>query len=134
MIRIIIILIFFFLSICKTCAQDPVFSSSHLMPQTLNPAFTGLIESNSLSLLHRSQWPNLGLKIDSEYAFLNTWNDRINSGIGISAISQRQNFSKYSLTQFDLSYAYKVQLTDEWFFHPAIQIGWGTRSFNSISV
>jgi type IX secretion system PorP/SprF family membrane protein len=105
-----------------------------LMPQTLNPAFTGLIESNSLSLLHRSQWPNLGLKIDSEYAFLNTWNDRINSGIGISAISQRQNFSKYSLTQFDLSYAYKVQLTDEWFFHPAIQIGWGTRSFNSTTI
>jgi type IX secretion system PorP/SprF family membrane protein len=134
MIRIILTLIFFFLSTFKSCAQDPVFSSSDLMPQTLNPAFTGLIESNSLGLLHRSQWPNLGLKVDSEYAFLNMWNERINSGIGISVISQRQNFSKYSLTQFDFSYAYKVQLTDEWFFHPAIQIGWGTRSFNSSTI
>jgi type IX secretion system PorP/SprF family membrane protein len=134
MIRIIIILIFFFLSTCKACAQEPVFSSVFLIPETMNPSFTGILESNTVGLIHRSQWPNLDLKVDSDYAFVNTWNESIKSGIGVSVISQKQNFSNYSFAQLDFKYAYKVQLTDEWIFRPAIQIGWGTNSFNSTHI
>lgn len=134
MIRIIITLIFFFLSTCKTCSQDLVFSSVFFKPETMNPSFTGILESNTVGLIHRSQWPNLDLKVNLNYAFINTWNESINSGIGVSVISQKQNFSNYSFTQLDFKYAYKVQLTDEWIFRPAIQIGWGTNSFNSTPI
>ena len=131
MIRIIIIIIFFFLSTCKTCAQDPLFTQSFLVPETLNPSFISVYESSSAGLLHRSQWPNLDLKIESKYAFVNIWFENSNSGLGISVIDQRQNFTNYGFTQFDINYAYQVQLTDEWFFHPSIKGGYGTRAFNS---
>lgn len=131
MVRILIILVIYILSICKTCAQDPAFSTSLLVPEILNPAFTAYSEKSTVGLIHRSQWPNLDLQVDSEYAFINTWNERINSGIGISFINQRQNFFKFNFNQILLSYAYKVQLTEELIFRPAIQIGWGENSFNS---
>lgn len=131
MIRIIITLLFLIMSTCTAKAQDPLFTQSFLFPETLNPAFTGLSGSNSVGVLHRTQWPNLNLQIDSEFAFINTWNDRINSGIGISIINQRQNFTNYNFTKVDMNYAYKVQLTEDWIFHPSIAIGFGSRGFNS---
>ena len=112
-------------------AQDPLFTQSFLFPETLNPAFTGLSESNSVGLLHRTQWPNLDLQLNSQFAFINTWNDRINSGIGISLINQKQNFTNYNFTKVDINYAYKVQLTEDWIFHPSIAVGYGSRGFNS---
>lgn len=131
MIQIIITLLFVIMSTCSVNAQDPLFTQSFLFPETLNPAFTGLSEFNSVGLLHRTQWPNLNLQLESEFAFINTWNDRINSGIGISIINQRQNFTNYNFTKVDINYAYKVQLTDDWIFHPSIDIGYGSRGFNS---
>lgn len=134
MVRIVIIILFYILSIFRSCAQDPVFSSGLEIPQTLNPAFIGLSEINSVGLIHRFQWPNLDLKISSDFAFLNTWNESINSSIAVSFVSQRQNFSNFNLSQVDLSYSYRVQLTDEWVFHPAIQIGRGSRSVSYSSI
>ena len=131
MIRIIIILLFLIMSTCTAKAQDPLFTQSFLFPETLNPSFTGLSESNSIGVLHRTQWPNLNLQVYSEFAFINTWNDRINSGIGISIINQRQNFTNYNFTKVDMNYAYKVQLTEDWIFHPSIAVGYGSRGFNS---
>ena len=131
MIRIIIILIFLIMSTCTAKAQGPLFTQNSLFPETLNPAFTGLSESNSVGLLHRVQWPDLNLQLDSEFAFINTWNDRINSGVGISIINQRQNFTNYNFTKVDINYAYKVQLTENWIFHPSIALGYGLRGFNS---
>lgn len=130
MVRIVLFFIFYLISTLKSIAQDPIFTHNYLTPEMLNPAFTGLFESNTVGVIHRSQWPNLEFQLDSEYAFFNTWNESSNSGIGINFISQKQNFSKYRFTQFNFNYAYKVQLNEDLTFHPAIQIGWGTRSFN----
>lgn len=134
MIRIIVALLFFILSTCKAMAQDPLFTQSFLFPETLNPAFTGISESNSVGFLHRIQWPNLNLQLDSEFAFINTWNDRINSGIGISIVNQRQNFTNYNFTKVDINYAYKAQLTEDWIFHPSIAVGYGSRGFNKYGI
>lgn len=131
MIRIIIILLFLFMSTCKAKAQDPLFSQNSLFPETLNPAFTGMSETNSIGILHRKQWPNLNLQIDSDFVFFNTWSDKINSGIGISLVNQSQNFTNYSFTKVDLNYAYKVQLTEDWIFRPSLAVGYGSRGFNS---
>jgi hypothetical protein len=52
-------------------AQDPVFTQYFLVPETLNPGFTGFMETYA-GILHREQWPDLDLKVDTDYA-LNTW-------------------------------------------------------------
>ncbi|MGE5943800.1 MAG: type IX secretion system membrane protein PorP/SprF, partial [Flavobacteriales bacterium] len=69
-ISILIIISCFYL---KTNAQDPVFSQFFLVPETLNPGFSGFEDASYLGLIHRTQWPSLDLRVDTEYAFFNTW-------------------------------------------------------------
>lgn len=121
------ILGFFFFSQVK--AQDPIFTQYFLIPETLNPGFSGFLETTYAGIIHRSQWPDLDLKVDTDYAFINTWSEKMNSGVGFSVLSHRENNTKYSFTQFNVNYAYRVALNDDWFFRPAIEIGFGTKSF-----
>ncbi len=121
------ICICFFFS--KVKAQDPIFTQYFIVPTTLNPAYSGFLETTSAGIIHRSQWPDLDLKVDTDYAFLNTWSERSNSGIGGSILSHRENNTHYNFTQLNLNYAYKVTLNDRWNFRPAIEIGFGTKSF-----
>lgn len=110
-------------------AQDPIFTQYFLIPETLNPGFSGFLETTYAGAIHRSQWPDLDLKIDTDYAFINTWSESMNSGLGFSILSHRENNTKYSFTQFNVNYAYRVMLNDNWYFRPAIEIGFGTKSF-----
>ncbi len=110
-------------------SQDPIFTQYFMVPQTINPAFTAFTETTSAGALHRSQWPDAKLKINSDYAFFNTWSEKMNSGLGINLLSQRESFTDYSLTQVNFAYTYRVQISDFWYFHPALEIGIGNKSF-----
>ncbi len=110
-------------------AQDPIFTQYFLIPETLNPGFSGFLETTYAGAIHRSQWPDLDFKIDTDYAFINTWSENTNSGLGFSLLNHRENKTKYSFTQFNINYAYRVALNDNWYFRPAIEIGFGTKSF-----
>lgn len=110
-------------------AQDPIFTQYFLIPETLNPGFSGFLETTYAGIIHRSQWPDLDLKIDTDYAFINTWSENSNSGIGFSILNHRENKTQYSFTQFNVNYAYRVRLNDNWYFRPAIEVGFGTKSF-----
>jgi len=121
-----------FVFICfffKAKAQDPVFTQYFLIPETLNPGFSGFMETTYGGVIHREQWPDLNLKIDTDYAFINTWNDRMNTGIGLSFLSQRENITNYNFTQINANYAYRVRISDNWYFRPAIEAGFGFKSF-----
>ncbi|PKB15348.1 type IX secretion system membrane protein PorP/SprF [Flavobacterium sp. 5] len=113
----------------KTQAQDPIFTQYFLFPETLNPGFSGFMETTYTGIIHREQWPNLDLKINTDYAFVNTWSDKMNSGFGVSILNQRENATNYNFTQINANYAYKVKISDEWDFRPAIEAGYGLKSF-----
>ena len=70
-------------------AQDPVFSQYFLFPETMNPGFSGFMETTYLGIIHRSQWPELGLA-DTQYGFMNTWIEGMNSGVGVNVISHKE--------------------------------------------
>jgi len=116
-------------SISKVTAQDAIFTQYAMMPETLNPGFTGILETTSLGVLHRSQWPDLDFRVDTDYAFGSFWLKDANSGIGLTAINHRENFTGYTFTELSGTYAYKVQLNDDWYFRPAIEAGYGMKSF-----
>jgi len=111
-------------------AQDPIFTQYYLFPETLNSGFTGFQETTKAGVLHRTQWPDLNFRVDSDYANFNTWVPSMNSGVGINVLSQRERFTNFSLTQVNFAYAYKVKLTDEWDFRPGLEVGYGFKSFN----
>lgn len=127
-IKLFIILIScFFYSTLR--AQDPVFTQYFLIPETLNPGFSGFMETTYTGIIHREQWPDLDLKITTDYAFINTWNESMNSGFGISVLNQRENVTNYNFSQVNANYAYRVRISDDWEFRPAIEVGFGLKSF-----
>jgi type IX secretion system PorP/SprF family membrane protein len=125
----ILAIITFFCFFSKAKAQDPVFTQYFLIPETLNPGFSGFMETTYGGVIHREQWPDLNLKIDTEYAFVNTWSDRMNTGIGVSFMNQRENITHYNFSQINANYAYRVRISDNWYFRPAIEVGFGFKSF-----
>ena len=110
-------------------AQDPIFTQYFMVPETLNPGFTGLLETTKAGILHRTQWPSLNFRVDTEYGFVNTWKENLNSGIGLSLMNHRESTTNYNFTQINLSYAYRVQINDSWFFRPALEIGYGNKNY-----
>lgn len=110
-------------------AQDPIFTQYFLIPEILNPGFTGFMETTYAGIIHREQWPDLDLRIDTDYAFVNTWSDNLNSGLGISFLNQRENLTNYNYSQINANYAYRVRLNDDWYFRPAVEAGIGLKSF-----
>lgn len=126
--KLILCLILFQFSIIAK-AQDPIFTQYFIVPETLNPGFTGFLETTNAGILHRSQWPDLDFRIDTDFAFINTWREEMNSGFGVNVLNHRERFTNYVYTQANFSYAYRVQLNDDWYFRPAVEIGFGNKSF-----
>lgn len=128
--RINILLWFVLIGLCTTAkAQDPIFTQYFMVPQTLSSGFTGIYEDWHAGLLHRTQWPNEDRQIDTDFGFVNKLIG-LNSGLGITLLSNREKFTSYSLSQINVAYSYAVELNDEWYFRPAIEVGGGYKSFN----
>jgi type IX secretion system PorP/SprF family membrane protein len=110
-------------------AQDPIFTQYFLVPETLNPGFSGFEDSSYLGIIHRTQWPSLDLRVDTEYAFFNTWIENV-GGIGVSILNQHENSTNYNHLQGNINFAYHVKLANDWYFRPALEVGFGMKSFN----
>ncbi|MFV7236009.1 PorP/SprF family type IX secretion system membrane protein [Flavobacterium sp. ZB4R12] len=127
-IKIAALIILFGFSL-KVKAQDPIFTQYFMVPETLNSGFTGFLETTNAGIVHRTQWPDLNFRVDTDFGFINTWLENANSGIGVSVLNHREKFTNYNFTQVNLNYAYLVQLNDNWFFRPAIEMGFGNKSY-----
>lgn len=110
-------------------AQDPIFSQYFLIPETLNPGFSGFMETTYAGIIHRTQWPELNLKINTQYAFLNSFRETVNSSFGVSILNQHESNTSYNHSQVNLNYAYRVRLNRDWYFRPAVEIGFGMKSY-----
>ncbi|MDI1255646.1 MAG: PorP/SprF family type IX secretion system membrane protein [Flavobacterium sp.] len=110
-------------------AQDPIFTQYFIVPETMNAGFTGFLETTSIGLIHRSQWPDLNFRVDTDFAYYSQWNESMNSGFGLTVLNHRENFTGYVFTELNATYAYRVQLTDDWYFRPALELGYGMKSY-----
>lgn len=123
-----------FLSINLIEAQDPIFTQSTYIMESLNPGFSGFEDNGRthIGLMHRTQWPNLDLKINTQYLFWNKSVDfgpRLGFGFGMSALRQHESFTNYSLNQLNFNYAHRVNLNGGWYFRPGIELGFGYKDF-----
>ncbi len=114
--------------------QDPVFTQFYNIPESMNPAFAGGSGGSEIGILNRTQWPGLDYSLNSQFFFFDNYIDRFNSGIELTVLNQLETVTRYNFTQVNLNYAYHVQLSRDWFFHPAITIGYGNKdyAFNSL--
>lgn len=128
-------LLFFITVVFSAKAQDPIFSHSSYILETLNPGFSGFEDDDRIyaGVLSRIQWPNLDLKLTTQHAFLNKsfdFSPSLGFGVGINATWQYENFNNYSYYQVNANYAQRVNLNRGWFFRPGVEVGVGNRSNN----
>lgn len=126
--KYILFLVLSFFSL-QSKAQDPVFSQFSLIPETLNPGFTGFQYNWRAGIIHKRQWPDGNRVIDTDFGFLNKMIGE-HAAIGITVLNNREAFTKYNYLQVNAAYSYKVELDYEWSIRPAIEIGLGTKSYN----
>ncbi|MEY4834523.1 MAG: hypothetical protein RI980_638 [Bacteroidota bacterium] len=110
-------------------AQDPVFTQFLLVPETLNPAFTGAASAWNAGLLHRSQWPDGNRRIDTQYGFANNLVDD-NIGIGLTVLNHREVFTDYNFFQINGAFSYRVDINYDWRLRLGIEGGYGRKDFN----
>ncbi|TXJ08515.1 MAG: type IX secretion system membrane protein PorP/SprF [Acinetobacter sp.] len=110
-------------------AQDPVFTQSLVVPETLNPGFTGSASAWNAGIIHRRQWPQANRRIDTQYAFANNLVTD-NLGIGITVLNQKETFTNYNYFQFNGAVSYRIDLDDNWRLRLGLEGGFGRKDFN----
>lgn len=110
-------------------AQDPVFTQYSLVPETLNPGFTGFQYNWRAGILHRRQWPDGNRVVDTDFAFINKMIGD-HAAVGMTVLNNHEAFTNYNFLQVNAVYSYKVELDYQWSFRPGIEVGYGTKSYN----
>lgn len=127
----IIYIVLTLVSLSEIKAQDPIFTQYFLMPETLNPAFTGTLGTAYSGVIHRSQWPNENKRIDTDYAFINgPIGPQREMGLGLTVLNQREVFTNYNYLQINGVYSYNVNLNNNWKLRLGLEAGYGNKDFN----
>ncbi|MFA8450716.1 MAG: type IX secretion system membrane protein PorP/SprF [Bacteroidales bacterium] len=93
-------------------AQDPGFSQFYSNPLYLNPAFAGSVECGRLVFNYRNQWPEISNGFVTYSASYDQNLESINSGFGLSFMSDDAGQGVFRKTFINGFYAYQVQLSN----------------------
>ncbi len=104
-------------------AQDPVFSQFFSSPMNLNPAFAGTTYSPRIALNYRNQWSSIFNAYVTYAVSYDQYFENLNSGIGFSALIDKAGDGIYNTGAFNLTYAYRLPITDEIFIKGGVQAG-----------
>lgn len=122
------LLIIFAIAAIEAKAQDPIFTEFYLVPETMNPGFTGYQNTWHAGLLHRRQWPDGNRRLDTEYAFANNMvTDR--AAVGMTVLNHHEEFTNYNFFQINGVYSYYIPLNTEWGITPGLEAGYGRKNF-----
>ena len=123
------ILLVFVSTFIEVRAQDPVFTQFLIVPETLNPGFTGSASSWNAGIIHRRQWPEGNRRIDTQYGFANNLVTD-NLGIGITLLNQNEVFTNYNYFKFNGAVSYRINLSYNWRLRLGLEGGFGRKDFN----
>jgi type IX secretion system PorP/SprF family membrane protein len=97
-------------------AQDPVFSQFYASPLQLNPAFTGNAYAPFIALNYRMQYPafnNNGAAYSTFAASYDQSLNGLNSGLGLSLMTDDAGQGIYRKTYASAHYSYKVNINKD---------------------
>ena len=123
------ILLVFVSTFIEVRAQDPVFTQFLIVPESLNPGFTGSASSWNAGIIHRRQWPKGNRRIDTQYGFANNLVTD-NLGIGITLLNQNETFTNYNYFKFNGAVSYRINLNYNWRLRLGLEGGFGRKDFN----
>lgn len=111
-------------------AQDPQFSQFYQAPLYLNPGFTGITQQQRFALNHRLQWPNLPQTFSTYAASYDIFSDKLRSGFGFLATTDRMGSAGWRTSTAGLLYSYKVRINEKIVFSPGLYFGYGVNGLD----
>lgn len=96
-------------------AQDPVYTQFYASPVFINPAFTGTTLAPRISLMYRNQWANLQNAYSTYSAAYEQYVPDLNSGFGVSLMSDDQGDGLIKTTYFKALYSYQLTIAEGFF-------------------
>lgn len=112
-------------------AQDPQYTQFYANPMYLNPAFAGTTKKARVNSIYRNQWVRLPGSY-STYSFSADQNfPELNSGVGVTIMTDKQGLSNYKLMDLGLIYSYGLQIHDKWVIHTGLQFNLAHRTLNT---
>lgn len=110
-------------------AQDPIFTQYYLLPETLNPAYTGIANTWNAGFVHRRQWPDGNRKMDTQFAYVNTIvSDEV--GIGMTVMNQNEVFTNLNYFKLNAAISYKININYDWRVQFGLETGYGRKDYN----
>ena len=123
---IIFLLLFSFLEIK---AQDPIFTQYMFVPETINPAFTGIANAWNAGIINRRQWPDGNRRMDTRFGYANNMvTDQL--AVGGTILNHHEVFTRYNYYQLNGAVSYRVELDYEWRLRFGVEGGYGSKNFN----
>ena len=113
-----------------TFAQDPVFSRFTSMPTMANPAFLGLTDGGSVSIMYRNQWAGIDANFETIAIGGSIFYPGINSAFGLSAVSDDAADGVYKNFKIDASYGYRLRFRKGYYMMMALELGYGRVDLN----
>ena len=104
---------FSFLLVGIAGAQDPVFTQFYAAPVQMNPAFTGTTYAPRVALIYRNQWPSLNAYVTYSASY-DQFVENLNSGFGISVMTDDQGQGLIKTNYAKALYSYQVNINREW--------------------
>ncbi|WP_018476352.1 PorP/SprF family type IX secretion system membrane protein [Pontibacter roseus] len=111
-------------------AQDALFTQQYANRLYLNPAFSGLGRSWSVTAAHRNQWPSLNgsfvtNQLSADYRIAGT-----KSAVGMVLQQDKAGVGGLQKLQVALAYAYHTQLTENMAFSAGLQSSFASLRVN----
>lgn len=123
--------LFFWLILVQTVSgQDPQFTQFYAAPMYHNPAFTGSGYAPRVMMNYRNQWPSLNANFVTSLFTLDHYLERVNSGIGISLLSDKQGYNLTN-TEVRLLYSYELRIDRDNALRFGLNGGYSFRGINT---
>lgn len=128
--RYILFVFIFWVGSEKLKGQDPVYSQFYNAPLVLNPAFAGIHDGSSISMIYRLQWPGLSAAYNTFSLGYDQYLDKSKLGLGLNITSDSAGDGALASTKVSGLIGYKLPITRDVFIRGGIELGFVQKRLN----
>jgi type IX secretion system PorP/SprF family membrane protein len=122
------ILLVFMAMALSAASQDQQFTQSYALPTAMNPAFVGISADSKLCFQVRKQWLAVPGGFNAGNITFDQFFGSAKSGIGGMINYERAGSGSLRSTHIVGQYAFEARVNKNFYFRPALQFGYGSRS------
>jgi len=101
--------------------QDVQYSQYYANPIYLNPALVGSTSMSRVGFTFRNQWPALDQTFVAYSAYIDHFNEKLNSGVGLIFQGVSESFTETSWNEVGIVYSYRLKLSAKGFIQAGVQ-------------